>query len=247
MIPALLRRRRGSLLWLIAHRRRWRSCSACWPAIPLLRGDPRRAHRLAGRPGRARRWRRRTSTAAAGRWPTADGRLVWVNFWATSCEPCRTEMPAMQRLAEAYPDELLILGVDWGEGRDAVADFVDRYGVDVPDPARPDARDLLPLGRDRWPAAALLHRRRGDRPARGDRSAGPGADGGDPRGAAGVVGTCPRCALGADPGAGSRGSALDDDACPFISGVDRRSRSSRSPGVERPASVSTGRGRHRAR
>jgi thiol-disulfide isomerase/thioredoxin len=62
----------------------------------------------------------------------ADARLVWVNFWATSCEPCRTEMPAMQRLAEAYPDELLILGVDWGEGRDVVADFVARYGIEYP-------------------------------------------------------------------------------------------------------------------
>jgi thiol-disulfide isomerase/thioredoxin len=68
----------------------------------------------------------------------ADGRLVWVNFWATSCEPCRTEMPAMQRLADEYRDELLILGVDWGEGRDAVTDFVERYDVTYPillDPA----------------------------------------------------------------------------------------------------------------
>ena len=57
---------------------------------------------------------------------------MWVNFWATSCEPCRTEMPAMQRLAEAYPDELLILGVDWGEGADIVTDFVARYRIDYP-------------------------------------------------------------------------------------------------------------------
>ena len=38
----------------------------------------------------------------------------------------------MERLAEAYADDLLILGVDWGEGRDAVVDFVDRYGVTYP-------------------------------------------------------------------------------------------------------------------
>jgi thiol-disulfide isomerase/thioredoxin len=55
-----------------------------------------------------------------------------VNFWATSCEPCRTEMPAMQRLGEAYGGELLIVGVDWGEGREAVEGFVDRYGIAYP-------------------------------------------------------------------------------------------------------------------
>ena len=68
------------------------------------------------------------------RWTLADGRgrLVWVNFWATNCEPCRTEMPAMQRLAEEHPDDLLILGVDWGEGRDAVARFAADYGIDYP-------------------------------------------------------------------------------------------------------------------
>jgi len=67
-------------------------------------------------------------------WNLADGhgRLVWVNFWATNCEPCRTEMPAMQRLAEEHPDDLLILGIDWGEGRDAVARFARDYGVHYP-------------------------------------------------------------------------------------------------------------------
>jgi thiol-disulfide isomerase/thioredoxin len=69
----------------------------------------------------------RTYSLAGG-----EGRLRLVNFWATSCEPCRTEMPAMQRLAEAYGDDLQILGVDYGESEASVRDFVDRYGVTYP-------------------------------------------------------------------------------------------------------------------
>jgi thiol-disulfide isomerase/thioredoxin len=130
MIPAVLRRRRGSLSWLIAIVI-LALVLGVLATIPLLRGAPDgRIGSLVGQPAPDM-----NATDLDGRtWSLtdADGRLVWVNFWATSCEPCRTEMPAMQRLAEAYPDELLILGVDWGEGRDAVTDFVGRYGVDYP-------------------------------------------------------------------------------------------------------------------
>jgi cytochrome c biogenesis protein CcmG/thiol:disulfide interchange protein DsbE len=130
MIPALLRRRRGSLLWLIGIVI-LAIVLGVLATIPLLRGTPDgRNGSLVGQVAPEL-----DADDLDGRsWSLADGqgRLVWVNFWATSCEPCRTEMPAMQRLAEAYPDELLILGVDWGEGRDAVTDFVDRYGVDYP-------------------------------------------------------------------------------------------------------------------
>ena len=68
------------------------------------------------------------------RWTLADaeGRLVWVNFWATWCPPCRTEMPMMQRLHERYADRVLILGVDFGEERGAVVDFVERYRITYP-------------------------------------------------------------------------------------------------------------------
>jgi hypothetical protein len=41
-------------------------------------------------------------------------------------------MPAMQRLAEAYGDRLLVLGVDWGESRESVEDFVARYEIGYP-------------------------------------------------------------------------------------------------------------------
>jgi thiol-disulfide isomerase/thioredoxin len=131
MIPAALRRRRGSLLWLGAIVAL--AAVLAWLAtIPLLRAPiDGRFGSLVGQPAPAL-----AATDLDGReWSLADvtdGRIVWVNFWATSCEPCRTEMPAMQRLAEAYPDELLILGVDWGEERAGVAEFVERYGVTYP-------------------------------------------------------------------------------------------------------------------
>ena len=130
MIPAILRRRRYSLLWLLGLVA-LAIVLAVLATIPLLRGSPDgRIGSLVGQPApelAVEDLDGRTWSLA-----DADGRLVWVNFWATSCEPCRTEMPAMQRLATAYPDELLVLGVDGGEGRDAVTDFVERYGVTYP-------------------------------------------------------------------------------------------------------------------
>jgi len=130
MSLATLRRRRGSLLWLIGIVALAVALGVL-ATIPLLRGEPDgRIGSLVGQPAPELR-----AEDLGGRdWSLADadGRLVWVNFWAISCEPCRTEMPAMQRLAEEYADELLILGVDWGEGRDAVTDFVNRYGISYP-------------------------------------------------------------------------------------------------------------------
>lgn len=61
------------------------------------------------------------------------GRVVWLNFWTTSCVPCRTEMPAMQGLAEKYADDgLVVVGIDVGEGADSVKAFVDDLGVRYP-------------------------------------------------------------------------------------------------------------------
>jgi thiol-disulfide isomerase/thioredoxin len=130
MILAALRRRRYSLLWLLAIVALAIALGTL-ATIPLLRApSDGTIGTLVGQPAPELR----TEGLDGREWSVADGggRLVWVNFWATSCEPCRTEMPAMQRIAEAYADDLLILGVDWGEERGAVVDFVDRYGVEYP-------------------------------------------------------------------------------------------------------------------
>ena len=125
-----MRALRGSLLWL-AGIGLLAVVLAVLAAVPLLRGDDAGIEgTLVGVPA--------PEIAADdldGRhWTLADsaGRVIWVNFWATNCEPCRTEMPAMERLANAYGDRLLVLGVDWGESRASVADFVHRYEISYP-------------------------------------------------------------------------------------------------------------------
>ncbi|HLE89330.1 MAG TPA: TlpA disulfide reductase family protein [Candidatus Limnocylindria bacterium] len=127
---ATRRARRGSLAWAAGIAVLAVGLGAL-AAIPLLRGNSDGTQgTLVGRPAPGIA----ADDLAGRRWTLADGagRLTWVNFWATNCEPCRTEMPAMQQLADAYGDRLLVLGVDWGESRASVTDFVERYAIDYP-------------------------------------------------------------------------------------------------------------------
>ncbi len=43
------------------------------------------------------------------------GQVVFLNFWATFCEPCRREMPSMERLVRQYQDrgmEMIAVSLD---------------------------------------------------------------------------------------------------------------------------------------
>ena len=56
------------------------------------------------------------------------GKVVFINIWATWCPPCVAEMPDIQALSEAYPDDLVVIGVDCMEEEQVVRDFIAENG-----------------------------------------------------------------------------------------------------------------------
>ncbi|NQT30127.1 MAG: TlpA family protein disulfide reductase [Candidatus Saganbacteria bacterium] len=61
------------------------------------------------------------------------GKVVFLNFWATWCPPCRTEMPAMQKLfLDSDKSKFVMLAVDINQKKRVVADFAKTNGYTFP-------------------------------------------------------------------------------------------------------------------
>ena len=64
---------------------------------------------------------------------TNRGNIVLVQFWATYCAPCRTEMPTMNRLLEKMRGRSFkIVTVNMAEPLGQVQKFLDEVPVDFP-------------------------------------------------------------------------------------------------------------------
>ena len=62
------------------------------------------------------------------------GKVVFLNFWATWCPPCREEIPSMTRLLKAMdgkPFQMLAVSIDDG-GKPAVDAFLKQNGYALP-------------------------------------------------------------------------------------------------------------------
>ena len=61
------------------------------------------------------------------------GRVVLINYWATWCEPCREEMPAIERLrAKMKGRPFEVLAVNYGESEERVSSFVAKLNLTMP-------------------------------------------------------------------------------------------------------------------
>ncbi|NPA31821.1 MAG: TlpA family protein disulfide reductase [Chloroflexi bacterium] len=71
------------------------------------------------------------------------GQAVILNFWASWCPPCKAEMPALQRVYEAYqPQGLVVVAVNVTaqDARPNVEAFVAEHGLTFPVALDLDAR-----------------------------------------------------------------------------------------------------------
>ncbi|MGC2388097.1 MAG: TlpA disulfide reductase family protein [Candidatus Acidiferrum sp.] len=77
------------------------------------------------------------------------GKVVLVNFWATWCDPCRTEIPWLIELQQQYgPKGFTVLSIALDEeGKSVVAPFVAKERFDVEGQKLPMSYEIL-IGND---------------------------------------------------------------------------------------------------
>lgn len=120
----------------------------------------------------------KTKTYAQGdRFPDAtlaalDGRMVLfgsygdaalvVNFWATWCEPCRREMPSLEKLGALFATkDLQVVGISVDADRNMAREFGQQYKIAIPllsDSEQALSSDLLHI--PAFPITYLLKRDR---------------------------------------------------------------------------------------
>jgi len=64
------------------------------------------------------------------------GKPVVVNFWASWCGPCKSEMPDFQKAYETYGEDIVFMMVNMtdgsGETVESASAFIDKNGYDFP-------------------------------------------------------------------------------------------------------------------
>jgi len=79
------------------------------------------------------------------------GRVVLVNFWATWCDPCREEMPSIERLRSKMAGRPFeVVTVNYGEAPERIREFIQRHRITLPVWLDPDKRSAAD-----WSAGGL--------------------------------------------------------------------------------------------
>lgn len=83
------------------------------------------------------------------------GRPAVINFWASSCGPCRKELPELQRFADAHPN-VVVIGVVTADRASAAAAAGTAFGVRFPSVFDPDSHLLSQWGRSALPVTLFV-------------------------------------------------------------------------------------------
>lgn len=104
----------------------------------------------------------KTRDGADARLQDFRGKVVVVNLWAMWCAPCRTEMPTLAALSQAYQGrDVVVLPINVDATEDAIADATSFIDVHEPLPMYSDPKFQLPFelpGKGKMPQTVLLDR-----------------------------------------------------------------------------------------
>jgi cytochrome c biogenesis protein CcmG/thiol:disulfide interchange protein DsbE len=87
------------------------------------------------------------------------GKVVVLNVWASWCDPCRSEMPLLQRTHERIADQDgIVLGIDTQDATEDALRFLAEYDIDFPSLRDRDREYGRELGVSGYPETFLIDR-----------------------------------------------------------------------------------------
>ena len=64
--------------------------------------------------------------------PVLDGKPTVINFWFSTCQPCRREMPVLAAAAAKWSGKVDFIGIDPNDTPESAHAFLDKNGVTYP-------------------------------------------------------------------------------------------------------------------
>src|SRR5262245_32110674 len=121
---------------------------AAAPALALEEGDPAPAWTAPALVGGEQ-----VSLAAA------RGKVVYLDFWASWCTPCRAALPAIEELRREFPpDSFTVLAVNLDREPEAARRFLAKSPVGYPSATDPEGRIPKSFGLETMPTSYLIDR-----------------------------------------------------------------------------------------
>lgn len=75
------------------------------------------------------------------------GQVIFLNFWASWCPPCRAEAPALEATWRRVKDQgVLFLGISTQDEEERARGFLDEFGITYPNGRDPGGRIAIDYG-----------------------------------------------------------------------------------------------------
>ncbi|MDR2210945.1 MAG: TlpA family protein disulfide reductase [Spirochaetaceae bacterium] len=88
-----------------------------------------------------------------------QGKVVFLNFWATWCGPCRAEMPSMEALYQHFKEAgFEMVAVNYRENRKTVNAFTEQFNLTFPISLDPSGRINGLYGVEAFPTTYIIDR-----------------------------------------------------------------------------------------